>query len=37
MSRPDDYCTACFTGEYPEPVAEDMEKYALEGSASAIE
>ena len=24
------YCLACFTGEYPVPVTEDMDKYALE-------
>jgi len=27
---PDDYCTACFTGRYPCPVPEPVDKYALE-------
>jgi len=27
-----DYCTACFTGEYPVEVTEDMSKYAMEYS-----
>lgn len=30
VSRPDDYCTACFTGEYPEPIEEPVVKSALE-------
>ncbi len=32
VSRPDDYCTACFTGEYPEPITETVEKHALESA-----
>ena len=27
---PGDYCTACFTGHYPCPVADPVEKLALE-------
>ena len=30
VSRPEDYCAACFTGDYPEPVTESVEKDALE-------
>ncbi len=33
VSRPDDYCTACFTGDYPEPVEEPVAKTALENPA----
>jgi amidophosphoribosyltransferase len=28
--RPADYCLACFTGEYPEPVEGEMDKYSME-------
>jgi hypothetical protein len=24
------YCNACFTGDYPIPLAEDMDKHSLE-------
>ncbi len=34
VSRPEDYCAACFTGEYPEPVSEPVKKTALENPAS---
>jgi amidophosphoribosyltransferase len=27
----ENYCRACFTGDYPVDVEEDMHKYALEG------
>ena len=30
----DSYCLACFTGEYPVEVTEDMDKYAMERGAS---
>ncbi len=30
VSEPEAYCTACFSGEYPTPVDEDMSKLALE-------
>ena len=33
VSRPDDYCTACFTGDYPEPADEPVAKTALENPA----
>jgi amidophosphoribosyltransferase len=33
VSRPGDYCAACFTGEYPEPIAEPVVKSALENPA----
>jgi len=32
VARPEDYCTACFTGEYPVTVGEDMTKRAMERS-----
>jgi amidophosphoribosyltransferase len=35
VSRPQDYCTACFTGQYPEPVEDFMGKEALENPALA--
>ena len=33
VARPDDYCAACFTGDYPEPVTENVGKLALENPA----
>jgi amidophosphoribosyltransferase len=30
MDRPEDYCTGCFTGRYPEPVERDATKLELE-------
>lgn len=33
VSRPQDYCTACFTGDYPEPVEGPVGKLALENPA----
>ncbi len=33
VARPDDYCAACFTGDYPERVTENMAKLALENPA----
>jgi len=30
VSRPNDYCAACFTGEYPEPITGTIEKDGLE-------
>jgi len=33
VSRPQDYCTACFTGEYPESIEEPVTKSALENPA----
>ncbi len=35
VSRPRDYCTACFTGDYPELITESMEKNALENPERA--
>ncbi|MHC4250108.1 MAG: amidophosphoribosyltransferase [Planctomycetota bacterium] len=34
VSRPRDYCAACFTGDYPEPLTERVFKESLEGRAS---
>ena len=33
VAHPDDYCAACFTGDYPEPVTENVGKLALENPA----
>jgi len=33
VSRPSDYCAACFTGEYPEPAEGHMAKCMLENAA----
>ena len=30
VSRPGDYCTACWSGEYPIPFGGEGDKYALE-------
>ena len=30
VSDPQSYCTACFSGEYPVPPHEEMDKHALE-------
>jgi len=30
VSKPDDYCTACFDGNYPIPVPSELDKYAHE-------
>ena len=35
VSRPHDYCTACFTGRYPDPVEGPLSKGALENPALA--
>ncbi len=35
VARPDDYCAACFTGDYPEQIREKVEKLALENPALA--
>ena len=35
VARPGDYCAACFTGDYPEPISENVEKLALENPALA--
>jgi amidophosphoribosyltransferase len=37
VSRPQDYCAACFTGEYPEQVHEELDKHALESQATSLE
>ncbi|MHC5057015.1 MAG: amidophosphoribosyltransferase [Planctomycetota bacterium] len=31
VARPGDYCAACFTGDYPEPLTEHVYKESLEG------
>ncbi len=33
VSRPQDYCAACFTGDYPETITDKVEKLALETTA----
>ncbi len=35
VSKPQNYCAACFTGEYPEPPIETVSKTALENPASS--
>jgi amidophosphoribosyltransferase len=35
VDRPADFCTGCFTGSYPAPVAEDFDKHALETHAAS--
>ena len=35
VARPGDYCAACFTGDYPEPISEKVEKLALENPTPA--
>jgi amidophosphoribosyltransferase len=34
VSHPDDYCGACFTGEYPEPIMAAVEKLGLENQSN---
>lgn len=35
VDDPDNFCKACFTGEYPVPLTSDLDKSALEGTAVA--
>ncbi len=35
VSRPDDYCTACFDGNYPIPVPSELDKFAHERTPAA--
>lgn len=36
VQHPQDYCTGCFTGQYPLPVAGEMDKHALEHTAGPV-
>ncbi len=35
VAKPENYCTGCFTGHYPAPVAEEFDKHALETHAAS--
>lgn len=35
VSKPQDYCAACFSGDYPEPPMEAVSKTALENPVSS--
>ena len=34
MKHPDDFCTACFSGQYPSSIPKNKSKYLLEGSSA---